>query len=104
VDAQGVQEAEDRFLWADLDAFCVESRFTYSWPSGKRSVISCAQCSANAVLPTPAIPLITITVVCSGAARWVGSAAPAAARAVSRPTKTGRFVGSCAGRAGGANT
>jgi hypothetical protein len=31
-------------------------RSTYSWPSGYRSATRCAQCTASAVLPTPAVP------------------------------------------------
>ena len=31
-------------------------RSTYNWPSGKCSAIRCAQCTASAVLPTPAVP------------------------------------------------
>ena len=36
-------------------------RFTYSWPSGNRSATRCAQCTASAVLPTPAVPTTAMT-------------------------------------------
>ena len=36
-------------------------RLTYSCPSGNRSATRCAQCTARAVLPTPAVPPITVT-------------------------------------------
>src|SRR6185295_776151 len=42
-------------------------RLTYSWPSGNRAATRCAQCTASAVLPTPAVPDTAVMTAAGGA-------------------------------------
>ena len=74
-------------------------RFTYSCPSRNRPTTWCAQCSASAVLPTPAVPPIAeITTVPppSGALRASGRQARKSSSAF-RPVKCRTPGGSCRG-------
>ena len=72
-------------------------RLTYSCPSGNWPAAWWAQCSASAVLPTPAEPPIAeITTVRAGLPAWP-SAASRAASSPRRPVKNGGGGGSCRG-------
>jgi hypothetical protein len=73
-------------------------RFTYSCPSGKRAATWCAQCSASAVLPTPAVPPIAeITTVPGLSPHASSKIRVSAASSAARPVKSATAAGNCRG-------
>ncbi len=72
-------------------------RSTYSCPSGKRSAARCAQCTASAVLPTPAVPLIDAICGVPAALSTESSSPSRAFSSSARPTKCRIAAGSCRG-------
>ena len=73
-------------------------RCTYSCPSGNRSATLCAQCTASAVLPTPAVPPIAEMSTVAAPPRVTSPSSPSRAFSSSfRPAKFATAAGSCRG-------
>ena len=76
-------------------------RLTYSWPSGNRLATWCAQCTAMAVLPIPAIPPIVMISTGPGGAPASPSSPVSRSSSARRPAKCRTGAGSCRGTSAG---
>jgi hypothetical protein len=72
-------------------------RFTYSCPSGNRWATRCAQHSASAVLPTPAVPPIAEMITVPPVSARFCSSPVRVASSPARPAKCATAAGSCCG-------
>ena len=72
-------------------------RLTYSWPSGNSPALWCAQCTARAVLPAPAVPPMTRTLTAPSAEAASCCQACSSASSAVRPAKWATPAGSCRG-------
>ena len=101
--AQGLQEPADRRTRAGGEPDGSKPRrFTYSCPSGNRWATRCAQCTARAVFPTPAVPpMAEITTVPGAWPPTWSSSSDSRASSADRPVKCCTAPGSCRGTATG---